>query len=212
MRRSLRQSVALVIAAAIPLLAAPTDHQNDIHFSDSAAPLYHISCFAHGYVHGYEDGFHIADQAIQMGRVYRADYRDVLKTLRQAKPSKVSGVADRDLFSRGYRAGLAAGYNEGVSGREFHAISNLRELSTGIGAKNWDKTFDTGFADGYRAASAPSLKQLPAKEAAMQQCESSARGNRGEYCEGYVRGLRLGFIDAHTSSVAAGSETAERSR
>jgi hypothetical protein len=183
----------------------------DTHYSDRAGALYHISCFAHGYLHGYEDGFHIADQNIQMGRIYHADYRDVLKSLHNVKPRKVAGIADRDLFVRGYRAGLAAGYKEGVSGHEFHAISNLRELSTGIGELKWDRSFDSGFADGYLAGGASELTQAPTRDAALQRCEVSPRAKRGQYCEGYVRGLHLGFTDAHVTT-GAGSETAERTR
>ena len=185
----------LLAAAMAPASAADSDS----HMNDQSGPLCARSSFAHGYLHGYEDGFHEADQDIHMGRG-NASMPPPQKAWRAGKSAP---DGDRASFRKGYTQGYSAGFNDGISGRGFRAISELRIAAADLEAPSLASPpaigFDRGFATGYTAG-----RLYTAKNAApihdfnyvMGYCLASAGGNPGPgYCDAYTRGFRVGYDD-----------------
>src|SRR5204863_4364538 len=96
----------LVLACS---LAAQANKPACPHFQDKAAPLYSRSAFAHGYIHGYEDGFHAADQDLHMGRLARG----IAATKPAGHPERRVSISDRTSFRKGDTDGLNTGYSDG---------------------------------------------------------------------------------------------------
>jgi len=182
----------LVLAAAVALAA--TDPE--AHMNDRAGPLCARSPFAHGYLHGYEDGFHYADLDIHMGRVNGAPH-----SRKGGHPEKAVPSADAVSFRSGYAEGYQAGYSDGIGGREFRAIAELRAAAADLEAEAAvaPAGFDRGFASGYASG-----RQYTARNDApindftyvLGYCLASATDNPGPgYCDAYTRGFRLGYND-----------------
>ena len=109
--------LATLLLAAVTAAAgnAPDDH----YLAARTSALVHKSVFIHGYLHGYELGFHLADIDLQMGRGVRdlgkcKEGRDAVGFRRE--------FGDKRLFEFGYREGVRVGYADGISGRSFRAI------------------------------------------------------------------------------------------
>ncbi len=171
-----------------------------------ADPLGQVLCgksaFVHGYMLGYGQGFHAADLDLQM-------VHDPTDPSKITTYHKVLGYqhefGDKGSFENGYHQGFRVGYADGISGRQFRAVSELR--ATGLGLRDDksrpSKVFDEGFSAGYNAGVQRGLRDGRAGIGFLQTSDECQEGffksrPRGEeYCSGYSRGYRLGYTDGY---------------
>src|SRR5689334_17579597 len=80
--------------------------KNDPHFeTKKIANTAKRSAFVHGYLHGYEEGFHPADFDLQMGHISRGDYT------RDGSPSGYERqFGSKKMYDSGYHNGFEVGY------------------------------------------------------------------------------------------------------
>src|SRR5919112_5890421 len=147
MRRQLQLatvSLICLLAFAIPLSA---QSPSDIHTSlDSARNFYTASSWAHGYIHGYEQGFHLGDVDLQLSKSARDP--------RKCDGSEIkmrSDYGDRGSFKRGFKQGLQVGYADAYSGREFRAVRELHRLAQGVESPHSDRKLDSALDEGYKS-------------------------------------------------------------
>ena len=98
----------------------------DPHYaSPRIAPLVRQSAFVHGYLHGYEEGFSIADLDLQMGRAPRNPGK-----MREARAAfrYRSEFGPRGSFEAGFHQGLRVGYADGMAGRAFRAVDQIQRV------------------------------------------------------------------------------------
>jgi hypothetical protein len=178
--------------------------QEDWHLSaHGSKALFVKSAFAHGYMHGYEEGFHCGDLDLQMGR----SFREVKNQEHFKKPSGYrSEFGDRGSFDQGYKKGFAVGYGDSYSGRNFRAIQLVQQPNahTGEPEVRPDRSFDRAFLLGYEAGQRQGLhdgRSTSAVESSSAiDCASGAGiPAMGEACEAYQRGYRLGYSDGFTN-------------
>src|SRR5579872_6518457 len=111
------------------------------------------SAFAHGYRHGYDQGFHLGDLNLQMGR----DPASFGK-LRANRPATEyrDFFGSKQLFEMGYEAGLRGGYSDAVAGFEYRGRERIEAaalgLSTDVLPASRRPHFDEGFASGYASS------------------------------------------------------------
>jgi flagellar biosynthesis/type III secretory pathway protein FliH len=177
--------------------------QSDDHLVlDQAKSLYAQSVFAHGYRHGYEEGFHIGDQDLQMGR--RVRICEKISEYKQGRTHFRATFGDKSAFERGYKQGFSRGYEDAFSGREFQAVKSGRIVALGLdqGIQNTGQShaFDTGFASGYDLAMKNALHNVGGDlEYLTQHCEKTADPklkDRETYCQGYARGLVFAAVQS----------------
>jgi len=182
------------------------------HLKSERAPLYQHSAFAHGYIHGYEQGFHIGNQDLQLARNSRDINRSDL--YRQAADEYHTGFGAREAFRAGYRDGLVIGYTDAISGHSFRAIDEARIASVRLDlapaadahrSRETGKQFELGFMHGYRAGTLQGVgdgRNRATYQPAQAQC--SAPGEKvplGEkYCGGYLRGFSFGYSDGYINN------------
>ncbi len=185
--------------------------------SDPAHVLYQKSTYAHGYIHGYEDGFHNADIDIHMGRGERP--LSVMKDFRDSDGGYRNEFGDKQYFRLGYKQGFREGYSDAIRGGQFRAIDQTRKAAAGIGAAGdlKRKEFDRAFSDGYdagRESGTNSSWDVPDFEQTANRCESrlprSETGHSGEYCDAFMRGFNLGFDDGQASRIGRRTQTAKK--
>jgi hypothetical protein len=196
-----RLLLTLFIAAGVAVTARP----QDLHLSESGSSvvLSH-SAFAHGYRHGYEEGYHVGNADVSLGSLQRRK----LKDLHGLKLGYSPQFGSRNVFERGFAAGLKAGYGDGYSGRLFRAVDTLRSVSasledthsaTGRQFAHFDDGFVSGYNEGFdRGGSDPS--STAQVDFHFVGCASNSQKQHnvpGEdsYCEGYRRGFALGHAD-----------------
>jgi len=203
--------MALMCAAVLVCNAA--SHRVPASLQDRAAALCQRSNFALGYLHGYEDGFHAADQDLQLGHVSaglkaRPDAHDL-------SPRSRMPIGDQGLYIAGYRQGAEVGYADGIGEREFRALTELRQAADGLDAATPAQRFDRGFADGYAAG----LTQGARNEYAVSDfsyvgayCRDHLRtgATPDSYCDAYTRGYPVGFHDGRTQQSAPQTARATR--
>lgn len=190
----------------------------DQHMTDAAGVLYQRSAFAHGYLHGYEQGFHLADLDIQMGHLLpgvhaRHDARD-------GDPHYIPAYGDKTMFVEGFKLGMRAGYADSLGSIPFRAIAEMREAAEGLApgpAKHFDRAFFDGFVGGVRQGSSDArlLTNFDYVRASCHERQTNAKPtDAGSYCDGYARGFRLGYDDGRGQLLASGKsvETAENSK
>ena len=163
------------------------------------------SAFVHGYIHGYEQGFHVADLDLQMGH----DVSDPTKIKAYRDAVGYRGrFGDKAFFESGYHEGFRVGYADGVDGRAFRAVSELRAAALGVqeeGDLRPSKVFDQGFSSGYSAGVQHGLRDgrvgIAFQEVSAQCPEGlfHSLGRGDEYCSGYGRGYRLGYTDGYVN-------------
>ncbi len=203
MRRAL---LAIVITAAA---CWASDSAPDWHVNSDlrARVLFCKSAFVHGYMHGYEQGFHVADIDLNFARNPRDperidEYRNPAGYRRQ--------FGDRHVFEKGYREGFRIGYSDGTNERAFRAIDQARAAAAGL-ADDVDvkpsKIFDEGFSAGYRLGSGIGLRDGRRgtqfrNAAARCDAKVSSSSPDGEYCAGYARGYRFGYADGYVTQVS----------
>ncbi len=195
----------LVTALLTTLTLSAGDKAPDPHFlAPRTSALAHKSVFIHGYLHGYEQGFHLADLDLQLNR----GARDVSKN-KQARDGFAfrSEFGDRHAFELGYSEGLRSGYADGIAGRTYRALNELGgmdDVAQGEADLRPDPAFDQGFSEGYASGKHQGLQdsgQHTFSPAAAAPCPvSTPAGNVAQsFCFAYVRGYRVGYDDAATN-------------
>jgi hypothetical protein len=179
-------ALAIFLFIVAPLLALAGE--SDAHErGDLASPLYEQSVFAHGYIHGYEAGFHLADDDYQMGRPAR-DLREV-DAFKQADGGYRSQFGSKDDFKQGFREGFVAGYEDSFHNRPFRAVSAARLAAEGMQPDaHPDKDFDAGFIDGYHAAAVSGTAQSCISQKGRPESQVTL-----QYCDGFGRGYQFGL-------------------
>jgi hypothetical protein len=176
--------------------------RDDSHLTqDPAERLYTESPFAHGYIHGYQMGFHCGDLDLQMSHEPQ-----VLKNEKHFK----DGIhhfrhiyGDKSSFVQGYEAGFRMGYADGYEGTEFRAIQNLRELSKDLPDvdQNASPILDTALMRGYVDGRKNGLGDGRANADYRpdgSDCELALRFKEAPttfYCSAYSLGYRFGYSD-----------------
>lgn len=174
----------------------------------STGALFLDSAFAHGYRHGYDEGFHLADLDIHMGRAAQPMTKH---DFRQAGHEYNSSFGSKARFQQGYQAGLSAGYADGFAGLDYQATERTKLAASGLAdalPPSRREYFDEGFAGGYASAHHESV---PPKGMTLdyveQYCHEKLPGSHPpEYCSGFSRG----FI--FSSSVQSGTESRASAR
>ncbi|MGZ4858323.1 MAG: hypothetical protein ACXV8M_02095 [Candidatus Angelobacter sp.] len=197
-----RLLLTLFLAAGFALSARAQDpHLSE---SGSAVVLSH-SAFAHGYRHGYEEGYHVGNADISLGTSPRLKIKDIHGLKLGYSPQ----FGPRNVFERGFQAGLKAGYGDGYSGRLFRAVDTLRAVAASLedtqsSADPRFTYFDEGFFSGYNegfdrgGSDQSSTAQVDFHFVGCSDFRTAKqRGLPAEesYCEGYRRGFALGHAD-----------------
>jgi hypothetical protein len=172
-----------------------------------ASALDATSVFLHGYVHGYEAGFHNADIDIQMAH----GFRDVT-TMPEYKKVADCPVNDGDkrVFERGFRQGFRVGYIDGMSGRSFRAVGSLRLAVAGLSTESWSRnrrdSFESGIQEGYYAGESEGLhdgRTLSAFRPMEPGCTALDQNvpvaKDADYCDGFRRAYSIGYSDGYTN-------------
>lgn len=211
MSRELCLRFAIVVSALVAvcqLVAA----QTDMHLTvDPAHAAYQKSSFLHGYIHGYEEGFHVADIDLQMG--HRARAVEAIPEFNHPPGKRDVPGAHHARFTSGYFDGFRAGYYDGIQGKDFRAAQELRRLSAGVAGLpepsldlHFDAIFDEGIFTGYRAGRSQGLNSIhdnrlsattayPCDAAKFDQGKSAVL-----YCEWLRQGFQLGYGDGYNSA------------
>jgi hypothetical protein len=174
----------------------------------STGALFLDSAFAHGYRHGYDEGFHLADLDIHMGRAAQPMNK---REFRQAGHEYNNSFGSKARFQQGYEAGLSVGYADGFAGRDYLASERTKLAASGLAdalPPSRREYFDEGFAGGYASAHGESV---PSKGMTLdyveQYCHEKLLGSHpAEYCSGFSRGFIFG------SSVQSGTESTASAR
>jgi hypothetical protein len=204
--RSTLKAVHLIPLSALVLFSLPAGASCP-HLDSERAALYQRSSFAHGYIHGYEQGFHIGNQDLQLARAAR----DLTKTetYRKAGEEYRPQFGKRDAFRIGYRNGMVVGYTDAMSGHSFRAIDEARiatarlddESAAPYGANARNHHFELGFMDGYTAGTLQGVgdgRNRVNYRPAQADCGIGRSPTLGEtYCEGYLRGFTFGYSDGY---------------
>ncbi len=186
--------VFTLLAAGFALAQNSPDH----HYSASRTQdITRKSVFVHGYLHGYEEGFHLADMDIQLGRGSR-----VIDKCHEAR--KAEGYrrefGDKQFFQRGFREGLRVGYADGMAGRAFRAFQQIDSIAVTSPEAGSDPVFDRGFSLGYAAGQRQGLldgRRDSTYTPPLPACPyASAQHDRAQnFCGAYVGGYRVGYSD-----------------
>ena len=208
------RSAFLLTMLLVAAFSFAADKRPDPHLVCSCtAALARRSAFVHGYLHGYEDGFHLADMDIQTGRLPR----DISKSKEVKDTGYRHDFGEKQSFKRGYNEGLRVGYGDGVAGRVFRAVAEMKRLlslapqeDTGSVDSNFDHGFlmgyfagqDLGIDDGRRNVNA--APRLP-------NCPSTLpnTGDPHSFCSAYIGGYRLGYADGFINVSRSGTVQVE---
>ena len=190
-------AVTAVATLSIPAIAA------DFHVSaDPAKALYCRSAFGHGYMHGYEEGFHVADEDLQMAR----GVRDVSKMAEFKKSGYHVEFGSKRQFEEGYHDGFRVGYIDGISGRKFRAIETFRKAAEGLPdteRATGDEVFDQAFATGYKLGQNHGLsdgRKAQVYSTSDYACVAPHKTeNAAAYCDAHRRGYDIGYADGYTN-------------
>lgn len=179
----------LMIASLSAYAGTPDRHES----GDPASPLYRQSVFAHGYIHGYEAGFHVADDDYQMGRAAR-DVRE-LREFKGADAGYREEFGSKQEFRQGFREGFRAGYDDSFHNRPFGAVSAARVAADGLQSDaHPDVNFEAGFVDGYHAASTGTAQSCVSQRSPASKLSLN-------YCDGFGRGFQFGLQTPSTFSL-----------
>lgn len=184
----------IFLASVLALAAIPAIAQADIHISaDPATGLYQRSSWAHGYIHGYEMGFHNGDLDLHLGRGWRET-----KQMKDSKKMQYRNeYGDRKVFEKGFKAGFDVGYADALTGKEFRAAKLARETAAKLGGgiePHQQKELDWALSSGYLKGRDAGLNDgrlksaySPEKGACAEQkaCDSFLLGYRWGYSDGY---------------------------
>jgi hypothetical protein len=186
------------------------------HLRGKAVPsILPSSAFAHGYMHGYEDAFHMADVDLQMGN-RTARLPEETREYKKGTAGYLPIFGRRDRYRSGYRTGFRLGYSDALSGREFRAFEAARVSAVGMDpVQTPDVDFDEGFLDGYKAGvhqRASDPRPVDNFDFVLPHCTGSTgkRARAQQYCDGYARGYRLGYSDGESREPSQPLRTARK--
>lgn len=181
---------------------------DEAHMADPhAAVLYSASIFLHGYIHGYEQGFHNADVDIHMAHGFRdvntmSDYKKVVGY----RPS----FGEKGAFERGFRQGFRVGYTDGMSGRSLRAVGMLRLAASGFSPNSLDPrksaSFELGVEEGYQNGQSAGLhdgRTAASFRNPIPGCTAldanAPAAKDAAYCDGFRRAFSIGYSDGYTN-------------
>lgn len=195
--------LALLLFPAIGF--ADDANAEEVHMADpNAAALYSASIFLHGYIHGYEQGFHNADVDIHMAH----GFRDV-STMSDYK--KTAGYrpafGEKGVFERGFRQGFRVGYTDGMSGRSLRAVGMLRMAATGLSLDPRKiASFEVGVEEGYQTGQTAGLhdgRTAASFRNPIPGCTpldaNASEAKDAAYCDGFRRAFSIGYSDGYTN-------------
>jgi len=170
-------------------------------------------------MHGYEEGFHVADSDLQM-------YREFREAKSIEKFHKIVGYrpdyGDRHKFDSGYHEGFRVGYVDGYAGRRFRAVEQIRRAAGDLldhHEVNFrpSHTFDEAVMAGYLSGRTQGLqdgREATSYRSVAGSCTSvlDARhaGADPEYCDAFRRGYFIGYSDGYTNQRPPGLEHESR--
>jgi len=195
-----RLLLTLFLAAGV----AVTARSQDLHLSESgSAVVLSHSAFAHGYRHGYEEGYHVGNADVSLGSLQRHK----VKEFRGLKLGYSPQFGPRNVFERGFVAGLKAGYGDGYSGRVFRAVDTFRSVSasledtrsaTDASFAHFDEGFLSGYNEGFDRGGSDQSSTAQVDFHFVGCANFQKQHNlpsEDSYCEGYRRGFALGHAD-----------------
>lgn len=163
------------------------------------------SAFAHGYRHGYDQGFHLGDLDVHMGRSAQPKAK---LDLRKAAHEYHNSFGSKARFQQGYEAGISAGYDDAFSGQEYQVSERAKLAASGLSdalPPSRRPYFDDGFAGGYESAQGRSFSSNGMTLDYVQQyCQEKLFGTHpAEYCSGFSRGFIFGSSAQNEAASAA---------
>jgi hypothetical protein len=170
--------------------------------SDATRGLCGTSVFAHGYLHGYERGFHDGDLDLQLGHT-RQDAKK-MRDFREAKHEYKKEFGDENMFVKGYENGFRVGYSDALDGLSFRAVDNLRAMAQDLpqvdpqAAPILDQAITHGYLDGVNSGLNDGRKTDAEYRPDGSDCELALRFKEPPtkfYCSAYSLGYRLGYSD-----------------
>jgi hypothetical protein len=194
----------LILIISLLGLSAASMAQGDFHLADSPAKsFFHQSSWAHGYMHGYESGFHEGNLDLHMAR----SVRDPHKVAEYKKSSHCfrAEFGNRNEFEKGYGSGFEVGYLDGATGRDFRAASEVSRLSprlegmqklTAKQSAHMDIVLDAGYSQGRRTGLDDARSKSQFKEA-EEPCPELAQTEH--FCSAYQVGYRWGYSDGYSN-------------
>lgn len=196
--------VNLLLAVSLLGISLSATAQPDAHFADHPAKaLFHRSSWAHGYIHGYEAGFHSGNIDLHMARKVRDPH--TVKEFKHANRWFRKEFGNRPEFEKGYGSGFEVGYLDGFTGKEFRAASEAQLISedlTGLGEPDathsayFDMMLDSGYVTGRRAG----LNDARAKsESASGKTQCPDQVSAPQLCGAYKMGFRWGYTDGYSN-------------
>lgn len=217
-KATVRNASWIALALVFGMSAIARCEDPDRHMTDAVSRvLYERSAYAHGYMHGYEEGFHSADMDIHMGRGERS-----VRQIQEYADCKGyrSEFGDKKFFRTGYQKGFEQGYGDGIQGRAFRALAQIRKIAEGLSvaaAKGFrERDFDTAFSRGYdagRRLGTTPVTMVTESEPRLNLCQSNmprSVKDTADFCDAFDRGLSLGFSDAEADRATPRTETARK--
>ena len=207
--------LAVVLLAALLSTKFISAGNNDAHLSQNlVAQLFQHSAFAHGYIHGYEEGFHWGNLDYQSGRVRLAPHA---QESRASKSSYEKSFGRKSRFRAGYHRGFLAGYSDGSNGREFRGFELAKYASQGMPGTPEDTkqlaAFDAGLTDGYELGSVHgenASRDNDEYNTTTNLCSPGSKEHHSHpplYCSGFERGYTMGYSDGYLGSNLRKSST-----
>jgi hypothetical protein len=187
--------VGLLLLLVLSVLVAGAAAQERHLERGSAAVLYTQSAFAHGYIHGYELGFHCGDVDLQFGR----DARDPTSLAPYKRPwvAYKVGFGSKDHFKAGFQDGFRVGYSEATRGLTFRAIASLGQAAVGLTNKpEFATAFDKGFYDGYQSGRQQGSDD-GREHSAFNPINPPCLGLPAAYCDAFGRAFEVGYGDGY---------------
>jgi hypothetical protein len=189
--------------------------QADMHLDESPAKgLFHCSAWAHGYIHGYESGFHQGNLDLHMARQVQDPHS--VKDYKKAGRAYRTDFGSRPDFEKGYGSGFEVGYLDGFSGREFRAATEANRVATMVGTEanrdpkqfaHLDFILDSGYVQGRRVGLSDARSRTEFQ--GSTPCPDIAK--TGSTCAAYQASFRWGYSDGYSNQRAdSGTQRASK--
>jgi flagellar biosynthesis/type III secretory pathway protein FliH len=197
------RAVNLLVAFSILGFSVLSVAQTDAHFADNPAKaLFHRSSWAHGYIHGYEMGFHAGNLDLHMARAARDPHS--VKECKQAKHAYRAEFGSRQDFEKGYGSGFEVGYADGKTGRDFGAATMATMISADMSSGTnpeaqqsayFDSMIESGYVAGRKIGLNDARSKLESNSSKAQPCPDSTKDP--QFCTAYQLGYRWGYTDGY---------------
>jgi len=184
-----------LLLSTLTLAAGGLAAQPDYHLTqDSAHAVYQQSTWAHGYVHGYQMGFHEGTIDYHMAHL-RRDPRKI-KSAQHTSAAYHSDFGDRKVFERGFKEGFNVGYSDAFAGRDYRASSEMEKLASTEPVKDGSH-LDPVLGEGYTAGQRSGLEDGRRAAAYMPQKAQCPAHYVEPQCAGFRLGFQLGYSDGY---------------